>query len=100
LPFLKINNAVEQSHWLNKLSATLRVREEDLRKDMEKIKDDYSPAYPIIEDRVEPVVQKQKTRQDLLEEQIAVFILLSRENVNLLPLDLVNNFQNQLAIFY
>lgn len=93
LPFFKkINNAVEQSHWLNKLSATLRVREEDLRKDMEKIKDDYSPAYPIIEDRVEPVVQKQKTRQDLLEEQIAVFILLSRENVNLLPLDLVNNF--------
>jgi len=62
---LKINNAVEQSHWLNKLSATLRVREEDLRKRYGKIKDDYSPAYPIIEDRVEPVVQKQKTRQDL-----------------------------------
>ena len=39
LPFLKsIGNAIEQSHWLEELSLRLKVKESDLRLEMEKAK--------------------------------------------------------------
>ena len=91
--FKKISNAVEQSHWLNKLSVALRVEEGDLRKEMEKIKDEDEYAFPLgLEMKLQSPIVKIKTKQDLLEEQIVVFILLGRENISLLPTEMVNDF--------
>lgn len=89
--FKKISNAVEQSHWLSKLAASLRVEEGDLRKEMEKVKDE-DAIYEVSDIKFAPAEKKAKTKQDLLEEQIVVFILLSRENISLVPLEMVNDF--------
>jgi DNA primase len=91
--FKKINNSVEQSHWLNKLSTTVRAEEADLRREMEKIKEDTNEyeLKEIASACPNPIV---RTKQDLLEEQAIFFVLLDRNNISLLPLELVNNFSS------
>ncbi|MFA5178468.1 MAG: DNA primase [Candidatus Paceibacterota bacterium] len=91
--FKKISNTVEQSHWLNKLSATIRVEEADLRQEMEKVKEDSDTYEPktINPACSNPIV---RTKQDLLEEQAIFFVLLDRSNASLLSLETVNNFSS------
>jgi len=89
--FKKIGNAVEQSYWLNKLAIMVRAEEQDLRKEMEKIKEE-EDNFEVI--NISPKFKEEvpKTKQDLLEEQIVSFILLDRDNVSLLSSEMVNNF--------
>lgn len=91
--FKKISNTVEQSHWLNKLSATIRVEEADLRQEMEKVKEDFDTYEPktINPACSNPIV---RTKKDLLEEQAIFFVLLDRSNASLLSLETVNNFSS------
>lgn len=89
--FKKIGNAVEQSYWLNKLAIMVRVEEQDLRKEMEKIKDE-EDNFEVM--NISPKFKEEvpKTKQDLLEEQIVLFILLDRDNISMLSSEIVNNF--------
>jgi hypothetical protein len=89
----KISNTGEQALWLNKLSATIRVEEADLRQEMEKVKEDANAYEPktINPACSNPIV---RTKQDLLEEQAIFFVLLDRSNASLLSLETVNNFSS------
>jgi DNA primase len=89
--FKKIGNAVEQSYWLNKLALSVHAEEADLRKEMEKVKDE-EDSYDILETKNIVAGEKIKSMQDLLEEQAVFFILLDRSNISLLTKDLIADF--------
>lgn len=90
--FKKIGNAVEQSHWLNKLAIGVRVEEQDLRKEMEKVKDEVDGyEIAIVAGKID-LEKPPKTKQDLLEEQAVLFVLLDRNNIGLLSPEIAGNF--------
>lgn len=73
----KMDNQVERSYWLQKLSRDLDVREEDLRQELKKIKD--SPKEAVSEAAVPKAAQK--TRIELMEERLLVLILKYANNI-------------------
>ncbi|MFA5086898.1 MAG: DNA primase [Candidatus Paceibacterota bacterium] len=89
--FKKISNAVEQSFWLNKLAIAIKAEEQDLRKEMEKVKDE-EDSFEITAIKYEPREKTAKTRQELMEEQAVMFVLLDRENISLLSTETISNF--------
>ncbi|MFA5228227.1 MAG: DNA primase [Candidatus Paceibacterota bacterium] len=67
--FKKIDNTIEQSHWIQNLSNKLLIREEDIRTEMKKIK---------LSDQELEIQKETKTkpRRDLLEETMLSIILI------------------------
>ncbi|HDL74772.1 MAG TPA: DNA primase, partial [bacterium] len=82
LPILKkIPNKIEQSHWIQKLSDELKVREEIIESELNKYKSETNER--IVKD--EPLLQKnKKSRKEKLEERIISLILKSPENLSLI----------------
>ncbi|MCU0653326.1 MAG: DNA primase [Candidatus Pacebacteria bacterium] len=69
----KISNAIEQSHWLQKLSRDLRIREEDLREELKKVKlNQYAvPGGNGVSNVFAPAMSRERK----LEERLLVLIL-------------------------
>lgn len=68
--FKKIDNTIEQTHWIQKLAEVLSIREDDVRQEMKKVK---------LPDQ-EFEIQKEKRgkpRRELLEETILSIILIN-----------------------
>jgi DNA primase len=70
--FKKIDNNIEQSYWIEELSNRLKIKEEDIRIEMKKVK--------IEEDSFEEVKgivsNEKKTRRELLEEGLLSIALI------------------------
>jgi len=70
----RIPNRIVQSHWINRLSEELRVKEEDIEEELNKIEraEDYSGPLGIEEEEIKnlPV----KTRKELLEERFVAML--------------------------
>jgi len=93
LPIMKkINNVIEQSYWLEKLANALRVKEDDLRREMLKIKSDeeYDASAQIPVDK--PKESVKKTRFEMIEEQILVFLLVDHTQINLIDNETIEKF--------
>jgi DNA primase len=93
LPILKkINNAVEQSYWLEKLGNLIRAGEEDLRTEMKKIKEESNAEYAEKELSTAPMKEIRKTKNELLEEQTILFALKDRTQAAIPEAEKINNF--------
>jgi DNA primase len=69
--FKKIDNNIEQSYWIEELSNKLKIKEEDIRKEMAKVKVE-------VDSFEEEVVDKEKkTRRELLEEGLLAIAIIS-----------------------
>ncbi|MFA5207718.1 MAG: DNA primase [Candidatus Paceibacterota bacterium] len=73
LPVLKkIDNNIEQSHWIENMSQRLRIKDEDIRSEMKKVKieENNIPEKEVIN------IKEKKTRREMLEEDILSLTLL------------------------
>ncbi len=79
--FKKIPNAIEQSHWVQRLAQEMGAREEVIREELEKIKDD-APSFAGVSK--ETFQREPKTRKQLLEEKLLCGVLKGQEHLALL----------------
>jgi len=76
LPSIKrIPNKIEQSYWIQKLSKSLEVREEDIREELKKTKLN-EEIYGLEPEEV--LNLPQKSRKELLEERLITLLLISK----------------------
>jgi DNA primase len=93
LPVLKkINNAVEQSYWLEKLGNMILATEADLRTEMKKVKEESNDTYGLPEIQAKKVKDERKTKQEMLEEQTILFALKDRAQAAIPDIERINNF--------
>ncbi|MDD2274194.1 MAG: DNA primase [Candidatus Pacebacteria bacterium] len=85
--FKKIDNTIEQTHWIQKLAEVLSIREDDVRQEMKKVK------LPDQEFEIQKE-KKGKPRRELLEETILSIIL-----INPLMVEKLNQEQKELFTF-
>ncbi|MFZ3055114.1 MAG: DNA primase [Minisyncoccales bacterium] len=70
--FKKIDNNIEQSYWIEELSSRLKIKEDDIRTEMKKVKiDEGSP-----EEARKVINSEKKTRRELLEEGLLSIALI------------------------
>ena len=69
--FRKIGNNIEQSYWIEELSNKLKIKEEDIRVEMKKVKVEESSF-----EEVKDVVKEKKTRREMLEEGLLSIALI------------------------
>ncbi len=82
LPIIKrIPNKIEQTYWVQSLAKTLGVREDDILTELKKTKVEQTEIEEFIEKITSP---SQKTRKGLLEERLAVLIIKSSKNLDLI----------------
>ncbi|MBC7074112.1 toprim domain-containing protein [Candidatus Parcubacteria bacterium] len=75
LPEIKrIENEIEKSFWLSKLSEVLEIREDDLRKELAKLslKEEFFGLEP---EEVAKIEEKPKTKREILEERLIFLVL-------------------------
>jgi len=101
LPVIKrIPNKIEQAFWIQELAKKLEVKEESVEEELKKTKD-LPSVYPGPEEGSEGKENlseiKQKTRKELLEEQILTFILKSPENLDLIAKKEISLFSPQIS---
>jgi len=101
LPVIKrISNKIEQAFWIQELAKKLEVKEESVEEELKKTKD-LPPVYSGLEEGSEGkenlLELKQKTRKELLEEQILTFILKSPENLDLIAEKEISFFSPQIS---
>jgi len=81
LPIInRIQNKIEQSHWLKKLATELEVSEESVNQELSK----YSSLSKEVEEQEEKYHKPEKTRRSLIEDRIIALILNSPEHLKLL----------------
>lgn len=85
--FKKIDNTIEQTHWIQKLAEVLSIREDDVRQEMKKVE------LPDQEFEIQKE-KKGKPRRELLEETILSIIL-----INPLMVEKLNQEQKELFTF-
>jgi len=89
----RIQNEIEKSFWLSKLAKELDLREEDLRKELAKLK---------IEEEIlgmeeeEILKQPQKSRKEILEERLLFLILKSPQSINSIDKEKISFFSPEL----
>jgi len=70
--FKKIDNNIEQSYWIEELSNKLKIKDEDIRTEMKKVKIEESSS-----EEVKNIVNNsKKTRRELLEEGLLSIALI------------------------
>jgi DNA primase len=81
LPVIKrIPNKIVQSHWVGELVKKLRVKEEDVREELKKVRlEGYSEIYGLEPEEIASLPQK--SRKELLEERLVILILKSSQNL-------------------
>jgi DNA primase len=93
LPVIKrIPNRIEQSHWIQKLSRKLEVREEDVLAEIQKIKAEAPEIEPEVEES-----SPQKSRKEKLEERLVAFLLKSPSNFSLISEKDLEYFSPQIS---
>ncbi len=81
--FKKIDNNIEQSYWLESLSSKLKIKEEDIRTEMKKVKLEETVLEP-----VKDIVNKgKKGRREMLEETLLSVALIESSKVKDLNID-------------
>lgn len=78
--FKKIPNSIEQSHWVQLLAQEIGMREEVVRNEFDKIKDEPPAPAGVSKTAAQP---EQKTRKQLLEEKLLCGILNKPEHLAL-----------------
>jgi DNA primase len=91
LPAIKrLQNKIEQSHWVQKLAGMLQVSETSVLEELKNIKDDvaYAPSAEVMAPAVtlasQPDVKDAKGRKKLIEDKIVSLVLKNPENLNLI----------------
>lgn len=88
LPVLKkIPNQIEKSFWTQKLARDLKVKEEDVLEEMKKVKAE-EEVYGLEPEEI--INLPQKTRRELLEERLAILILKSPKEKDLIKEEQMN----------
>ena len=83
LPAIKrLQNKIEQSYWVGKLSETLGIKEEAVIEELAKIKSEYSEKPPI--DFKQHVAGEEKNRKQLIEEKVISLILKNPDFITLI----------------
>jgi len=81
--FKKINNNIEQSYWIEELSNRLKIKEEDIRTEMKKVRVEESSL-----EEVKDVINKEKkSRREMLEEGLLALALIDSSKVKDLDAD-------------
>jgi len=82
LPVIKkIPNQIEQSFWVQKLATELEAKEEDILKEMAKVKIE-EDVYGLEPEEV--ISLPSKSRKELLEERLLTMILKFPQNINII----------------
>lgn len=90
LPVIKrIQNLVEQSHWISKLAEELSAKEDDIRMEMEKLKLEEEKFGLEPEELIKTPT---KSKKELLEENLLVLILKSPEHLKLISPEMLEFF--------
>jgi len=80
LPVIKrVQNKIVQSHWVGELSKRIKIKEEDIEEELNKIKLENFPEILGIEEE-EAINLPIKSRKELLEERLAALIIKSPKN--------------------
>lgn len=83
----KLSNKIERNYWLQELAKKLKAREEDLEAEMSKLKDDsnFSGSAPDSWQKKTKESKEhncQKSRKELLEEELLILILADQKNID------------------
>jgi len=83
LPVIKrIPNKIVQSHWVGELAKRIRIKEEDVEEELNKVKlDEYSEALGMEPEEIADLPSK--SRKELLEERLIILILKSPQNLEI-----------------
>lgn len=88
----KIPNEVEKAFWLSKLAEKIKVREEDLRKELLKLKIE-EEMLGLEEEERAVQLRKPKTRKELLEENFLLLLFLNPQLSNEIEKEAVEFFE-------
>lgn len=77
----KIPNQIEQSFWIQKLASGLEVKEDDIIKELAKVRVE-EDVYGLEPEEIANLPQK--SRKELLEERLMVMILKFPKNINII----------------
>lgn len=93
LPVLKrIPNKIEQSHWVQQLAKSLKVKEEDVAEELKKVTSKQSNEVQEIQESFLKVEIKPKSRREMIEERIASLLLQHPEKSNLIEPNVISCF--------
>ena len=105
LPIIKqIPNKIEQSHWIQKLSGEINVKEEIISFELNKIPASQSKSLTQVQEKIEHRLAtepnlSQDTRKKLIEEKIIGLILKDPEYVKLIEENQQDIFSSNVQIF-
>lgn len=93
LPILKkIDNNIEQSYWIENMSHRLKIKDEDIRTELKKVKIEENNN---IEERVVNIKEK-KMRKEMLEEDLLSLALISTVKASELTEEMTDTFSSQI----
>ncbi len=100
LPVLqKIPNEIEKSFWIKKLANELEIKEEDILKEINKLKSEKETTKQVFSDN-----KPKESRKYLLEERISILLIknysffekITQEDINLFSnQEIINNIKNK-----
>lgn len=96
LPTIKqMSSNIEQAYWINQLAEVLKISEVDIKKELEHIKvEEDKVYYNAGEESVKFLKLIKKSRAELVDEEIAILILLFPEKIDLIEEDLLHSFSS------
>lgn len=89
LPVLKkIDNTIEQSYWIENMSHRLKIKDEDVRSELKKVKIEEDS----VSEKVAVDMKERKTRREMLEEDLLSLALMDASKVSELTEELTEYF--------
>ncbi|MDD5639457.1 MAG: DNA primase [Candidatus Pacebacteria bacterium] len=100
LPIIKeMNSNIDQAYWIGQLSQVLKIDEGDIREELKNVK--VSSVNVASNDTFDKEYSKKqflkfdkKSRKELVDEEIAILILINPEKIDLMAEDLINSFSS------
>ncbi len=93
LPILKkIDNNIEQSYWIENMSQRLRIKDEDIRAELKKVKVEENNN---VEEKV-AIVKEKKGRREMLEEDLLSLALIDNTKVSQLDEETLNGLSSSI----
>ena len=94
LPIIKkISNKIEQSHWIQKLSEKLTVKEKDIEEELKKVTITDTKTITI-EEKKQMIVENKKSRKEMIEERVISLVLKSPKQAEVLEKETISCFSN------
>jgi DNA primase len=92
LPVLKkIDNTIEQSYWIENMSHRLKIKDEDIRAELKKVKIEEN----IVEDKGVINIKEKKTRREMLEETLLSLALINGNKASELTEEIMDCFSSE-----